>query len=152
MYSLQWQSEGCRMYLTVHMSFSRQLHSIRQLQSREYWDPNQNKNLERVDIKRDKAAGIRAQIWDRETRAGVQNLIGLMAIILVLTIKYPVLMLVLWAKSDLMWDYSSICSKDISLSLRMRSESFLLAMRKCSGSFRLFFLHVFSVPLLLQLS
>ena len=46
-------------------------------------------------MKRDKAAGIRAQIWGRETRAGVQNLIGLMTIILVLTIKYTVLMMVL---------------------------------------------------------
>ena len=56
-----------------------------------------------VDIKKDKASGIRAQNFGREGRARVQSLTGLITVSPVLTMRYPVLMLVLWAKSDLMW-------------------------------------------------
>lgn len=59
--------------------------SSRQLQSMEYSDPNQNKDSQTVGINKDMAAGVIAQIWGREARAGVQNLIGLMTVISVLT-------------------------------------------------------------------
>ena len=48
-----------------------------------------------VDIKKDKASGIRAQNFGREGRARVQSLTGLITVSPVLTMRYPVLMLVL---------------------------------------------------------
>lgn len=52
--------------------------------------PKPGEDLETVCIKRHKAAGIRAQILGRETRAGVQNLIGLTTFISVLMKRYPI--------------------------------------------------------------
>lgn len=79
------------------------------------------------------SAGVRGQILGRETRACVQNLTGMMTVISVLTMSYLVLMLVLWEMSDLMWNHSSICSKNTGFSLGMRFDSFVLAMRKYLG-------------------
>lgn len=53
--------------------------------------PKPEEDLETVGIKRHKAAGIRAQILGRETRAGVQNLIGLTTFISVPMMRYLVL-------------------------------------------------------------